>query len=144
MFAAAGTQVSNRSNRSIRSRVKPMAIVGLLALSLTVGAGHSAMKVGAQPVGNGIDGMSQACRAIQNHAGDLIKEYGEVASNNPNDPRLDDILAALRSDGTTWRQIGCQAAFGDIARVMPQPTKGLWGDIAVVSIGGGARTMANG
>jgi len=108
MFTAAGFTAT------VPQRIKPMIIAGLLALSLMVGAGATATRVGAEPVGPGIDGVSQACRALQNQAQDLIDEYGRVGRANPNDPRLNDLLAQIRSVGTTWQQIGCQAAFGNI------------------------------
>lgn len=119
-------------------RSRAMIVAGLLALALFAGAGATATRVGAEPVGPGIDGVSQACRGIQNQINDLIGEYGRVGRANANDPRLDDILAQLRSLGTTWNQIGCRAAFGNAALLAQGDTA-----VTVSQFDGGSLVVSN-
>jgi hypothetical protein len=108
MFAAAGTTLV------LSQRVKFVLIAGFLALSLLVGVSATATHVGAQPVDRGLDGFSNACADLQDQASALVAQYSSVGRANPYDPQLDDILAQLRSLGTTWQQIGCQGVYGNI------------------------------
>ncbi len=136
MFAVVST------HPTFSQRVKPMILAACLALSLMIGAGATATRVGAQPVGPGIDGVSQACRSLQGQAQSLIDEYGRIGRANPNDPQLDVILAQLRSIGADWQRIGCQSGFGRIA-VTPAPLPGR-GVIGYVFAGGATTARANG
>ena len=90
-----------------------MLAAAMLAVVLLVGAGATT-RVGAQPVGPGVDGVSVACRDLQDQANGLIAQYGAIGSADPSSDQLPGIIAQLQQLGTTWRQIGCQAAFGNI------------------------------
>ena len=94
-------------------RLLPMLAAAMLAFVLLVGAGATT-RVGAQPVGPGVDGVSVACRDLQDQANGLIAQYGAIGGADPSSDQLPGIIAQLQQLGTTWRQIGCQAAFGNI------------------------------
>jgi len=125
MFAAVGT------HPVLYRRIKPMIVVGFLALSLMVGA-ITAPRVGAEPVQRGLDGFSNACADLQDQAQNLVNQYNATGSANPNDSALDDLLAQLRSVGTTWQQIGCQGVYGNILRQAPAPS-GITATVGLVS-----------
>jgi hypothetical protein len=90
--------------------------VGLAAVVLASGAPAL-----ARPVGPGLDSMSVQCRAMQTQVGQLIGEYGDPSTSNA---RRGDILTQLREIGSDWIAIGCKAAFGSIAIVLP-PVRGI-------------------
>jgi hypothetical protein len=106
-------------------RLKIVLLAGFLALSLMVGAATTATRVGAEPVQRGLDGFSNACADLQDQESSLVSQYTATATANPNDPQLDDILAQIRSVGTTWQQIGCQGVYGNILKMVPTGASSL-------------------
>ena len=83
-------------------------VIALISIS-TLAPGPAFARISG-PVG---DTFSAGCLTLQNKGDALIAEY-----KNASNERREQILAELRSNGTTWRQIGCQAVFGDISRIV--------------------------
>ena len=92
---------------TLRSTAAAMAIA-LISIS-TLAPSPALARING-PVG---DTFSAGCLTLQNKGDALIAEY-----KNASNERREQILAELRSNGTTWRQIGCQAVFGDISRIV--------------------------
>ena len=80
---------------SSRRRLLPMLAAAMLAFVLLVGAGATT-RVGAQPVGPGVDGVSVACRDLQDQANGLIAQYGAIGSADPSSDQLPGIIAQLQ------------------------------------------------
>ena len=107
--------------------------VFVTVLMLTVMLFVTSASVYAEPVPPGGDTFQMQCRDLQQRAKELVAEYGRVAED-PNldldtkNRRLAEIIQELRSIGYDWRDIGCQAVWGDIfpARWFPgRPTGGV-------------------
>lgn len=95
-------------------RIKVLALSGLLALSLMVGAAATATQVGAERVPPGFDSLTIACAGLQNHARDLAGQFHDASAS-----RREDILAELRNINGVWVAAGCQAAFGGLLFARP-------------------------
>jgi hypothetical protein len=89
----------------------PRQVIAASLLLVSILSAGVVTPASAQPVGPGIDGVSIACRSLQSQADGLIAEYGDEDTTND---RRGEILDELRSIGTSWIQIGCKAAFGNI------------------------------
>jgi hypothetical protein len=64
---------------------------------------------------------------MYDRSADLRDEYRRVGLANPNSPRLDAILAELRTLGSDWIAIGCKARYGTIYSY--QTPNGQWVDV---------------
>ena len=76
-------------------RLLPTFAAALLAFTLLAGAG-AATRVGAQPVPPGVDGVSGACRGLQDQANGLIAQYGAIGGADPSSDQLPGIIAQLQ------------------------------------------------
>jgi hypothetical protein len=86
--------------------------------------------------GPALDSFSAGCLALQTAGDQLIAEY-----KNASNARREEILQQLRNNGRTWREIGCQAVFGDISRLVLTPgglRNGITWDMLNQSSSGGS------
>ena len=98
------------TDMTVRRRTLVTAALALL-IGLGVGAPVGAERVQVPPHG---DSHQRACYKLQQDGDALVKEYAGATHER----RLA-IIQELRNQGTTWRQIGCQAVWGNIAVEIP-------------------------
>ena len=60
--------------------------------------------------------LGAACWDLQSQNDRLIAEY-----KNASNQRREELLQQIRNNGRTWRQIGCQGAYGDISMLVLTP-----------------------
>jgi hypothetical protein len=120
-------------------RLSRVLIVGVLFASVTASLGTApAMARIKKP---GLDSVSQECFRVQTASDKLIAEY-----KNASNARRDEILTELRKLGSYWRAAGCQALFGNIAKVV-LPTNDFHAppaSLSSVGAGDGGSTPAGG
>ncbi len=100
-------------NRSLSSRLSRFVVAVGLALSLTATLGAALNLAAADRVAPGGNTFQRECRSLQDEVYQLYQDY----KNYP--ARRSEILTQLREDGLTWKQIGCQAVWGDIRTAPP-------------------------
>jgi hypothetical protein len=60
-----------------------------------------------------LNSLGAACWNLQSQNDKLMAEY-----KNASNERREELLQQIRNNGRTWRQIGCQGAYGDISRIV--------------------------
>ena len=63
-----------------------------------------------------LNSLGAACWDLQTQNDKLIAEY-----KNASNARREELLQQIRNNGRTWRQIGCQGAYGDISMLVLTP-----------------------
>lgn len=63
-----------------------------------------------------LNSLGAACWDLQSQNDKLIAEY-----KNASNERREELLQQIRNNGRTWRQIGCQGAYGDISMLVLTP-----------------------
>jgi hypothetical protein len=97
-----------------------LTIVGILATMLMVLLTAPDSAQARQKIEGG-DSLAIACRGLRNDADALIDEYGRPGTTGA---RREEIISELQNIGRDWRTVGCQEAYGDIARITGKPTGG--------------------
>ena len=111
------TQAFRRNTNTfgiIRRGILALAVCGSLAAGSVGVASRAEARV---PDGPRVDSLSAGCGLLQDKADSLREQYDEIGRANPNDPRLDDILAQLRQIGSQWIDV-CAGTFGNISYIV--------------------------
>jgi hypothetical protein len=101
---------------ALSHRLRSVIVAGFLALNLTLmtGAASTVTRVAAAPIGpgGGDATLMKECAELR------IEAYRDAAeASHGTDPDLDNLLQLLQGIGQQWRDMGCQAAYGDIIGV---------------------------
>lgn len=100
--------MTERSRTSTIARLASVAVVaGLAALASPSQARMTHPEVNS---------LGAACWQMQQKGDRLIAEY-----KNATNERREAILQELRNNGRDWRAAGCQAAYGDISKLVLTP-----------------------
>jgi hypothetical protein len=108
-------------------------IAHLGSVALIVGIAALASPSQARMKNPELNSLGAACWDLQSTNDRLIAEY-----KNATNERREELLQQIRNNGRTWRQIGCQGAYGDISKLVLTPGGLLNGITWDVLVQGGA------
>jgi hypothetical protein len=93
----------------VATNARSLLSIAVASLALVTVASSPALARIKGPV---LDSLSFQCLQLQNKSDALIAEY-----KNATNARREEILTELRNNGRVWREIGCQAVYGNIAMI---------------------------